>query len=89
MFRTVFTLMLLLVPSLALADNKAADACAAGLSPDAQQIYAAAAPGFVAAADKQAEVKGKVQELVLGGKIDRGSARANAMSAGGCLKKLR
>ena len=89
MIRAGLTLMLLLAPSLAFADKKAADACAAGLSPDAQQIYAAAAPGFVAAADKQAEVKGKVQELVLGGKIDRGSARANAMSAGGCLKKLR
>jgi hypothetical protein len=89
MIRTVLTCALLLIPSLAFADKKAADSCAAGLAPDAQKIYVAAAPGFVAAANPQAEVKGQVQALVLGGKIDRGSARDNAMAAGDCLKKLR
>jgi len=89
MIRAGLTLMLLLAPSLAFADKKAADACAAGLSPDAQQIYDASAPGFAAAKNPQAEVKGHVQALVLGGKIDRGSARDNAMAAGDCLKKLR
>lgn len=89
MARTILAAILVLIPALAFADTKAADACATGLSPDAKLIYDASAPGFAAAPDPKAEVKSQVQQLVLQGKIDRGAARSNAFSAGNCLRKLR
>ncbi len=89
MVRSIVLALLFVTPSLAHADQKAADACAGSLSGDAKVIYQAAAPDFPAAPDPRAEVKAKVEALVLQGKIDRGSARGNAMAAGACLKKLR
>ena len=79
----------LFTPSLAIASQQSANACAGKLSPDAKAIYDAAAPGFAAAADPKAEVKAKVMDLVSAGKISRGSARASASAAGDCLKALR
>jgi hypothetical protein len=77
------------VPTLAHADQKAADACSGALSPEAKMIYDAAAPDFPSAPDPKAEVKAKVQDLVAQSKIGRVNARTNAMAAGDCLKKLR
>jgi len=89
MVRTIFVAVLALAPTLALADQKAADACSGALVPDAKLIYEAAAPDFASAPDPKAEVKAKVQELVTQGKVGRFTAKSNAMAAGDCLKKLR
>jgi hypothetical protein len=89
MFRSIAVAMLVLAPTLAHADKQAADACAGSLSPGAKMIFDASAPEFPSAPDPKGLVKSKTKELVLGGKIQRGDARANAISAGECLKKLR
>lgn len=65
-----------------------ADACAAGLSPEAKAIYVAAAPGFAAAADPRAFVRGKVVDLVKAGTVQQATARASAGEARGCLAQL-
>jgi membrane fusion protein, multidrug efflux system len=66
----------------------AADACAAGLPPEAKAIYAAAAPEFAASADPRALVKAKVADLVKAGAVQRDSARSSAMAAGACLRQF-
>ncbi|RBP05028.1 multidrug efflux system membrane fusion protein [Roseiarcus fermentans] len=65
-----------------------AEACAAKLSPEAKAIYAAASAGFAAADDPRAFVKGKVQDLVKAGTVQKDSARPSAMAARACLDQL-
>ena len=72
--------------TMARADGPAGDACAANLTPDGKQIYAA-----VVAAQPNAETLKSVtehwtRELAMGGKIGRGSARDNAVAAGECVR---
>lgn len=81
------TLGTLAVP--ALADQAAADKCAAGLGDEAKAIYAAAAPQFASAADPKALVADTTKGLVRSGTVSMGSARSSAEAAGGCLMKLR
>ncbi len=73
----------------ALADQAAADACAAGLSPDARAVYTAAAPGFASASDPRALLKDKTRGLVKAGTVSMGNARAAAQAAATCLMKLK
>lgn len=73
----------------ALADKAAADQCAAGLGPDAKAVYAAAAPGFVGAADPRALVTEKTKALVQSGALSMSNARPAAEAAGACLTQLR
>jgi hypothetical protein len=89
MVRSIIIALLAFAPTLALADQRAADACSVALAPDAKLIYAAAAPDFAIAPDPKAEVKAKVQDLVTQGKVGRFTAKSNAMAAADCLKKLR
>lgn len=74
------------VPSYA--NRASADTCAAKLSPEAKQIYAASigsvAPG---GADMKEVVRSKTRALVIGGKISRSAARPAAEAAGVCLKQ--
>ena len=65
-----------------------AQACAAGLSPEAKAIYAAAAPDFASAADPRSFVRGKVVDLVKAGTVQQATARASASEARGCLAQL-
>jgi hypothetical protein len=65
-----------------------ADACVAGLAPEAKAIYAAAAPEFVASTDPRALVRAKVVDLVKAGTVQRDSAHESALAAGACLKQI-
>ncbi len=65
-----------------------ADECAAGLSPEAKAIYAAAAPGFASAADPRTFVRGKIVDLVKAGTVQQATARASAADARECLVRL-
>ena len=67
---------------------EAAKACAAKLSLEAKAIYDAAAPGFAAAEDPRGFVRGKVQDLVKAGSVQKDGARASAMAARDCLVEL-
>ncbi len=89
MKRAVCLALALLAPTTALADQAAAESCAAALPAPAKLIYAAAAPDFAAAADPKGFVKSKVVALVQAGTIQRSEARSSAMAAGDCLKKLK
>jgi membrane fusion protein, multidrug efflux system len=70
------------------ADPRAAEACAAGLPAEAKAIYQAAAPEFASSADPRALVKSKTVDLVKAGTVQRDSAHASAVAAGGCLEQL-
>jgi membrane fusion protein, multidrug efflux system len=65
-----------------------AEGCAAGLPAEAKAIYQAAAPEFASSADPRALVRAKVVDLVKAGTVQRDSARASAIAAGGCLEQL-
>jgi hypothetical protein len=73
------------VPSYA--NRASADACAAKLSPEAKQIYAASIGSVAPGADMQEVVRSKTRALVIGGKISRSAARPAAEAAGVCLKQ--
>ncbi len=87
MFKTILAsagLVLALGSSAALADKAAADACAAGLSPDAKAIYSASI-GSIGSGDLKSVVTATTKSLVSAGTIARGTARDSAMAAGQCL----
>lgn len=73
----------------ALADQAAADKCAANLGADAKAIYAATAPGFAGAADPRALITDRTKALVQAGTVPMGNARGAAESAVTCLTQLR
>jgi len=78
-----------LVASPALADRKAADSCAAGLSADSSAIYNASVGRVGPGKDNRAIVSSITQEMVSAGKLSILSARGAAEAAGQCLKKLK
>jgi len=78
-----------LVPTLAHADRKAGDTCAAALGADAKTIYEATAPVIKPDSVIKDAIVEKVRPLVMGGKLSRDAARAAAPAAGECLAKIR
>jgi hypothetical protein len=80
---------LILVASQALADRKAADACAAGLPSDSAAIYNAAVGQVGPGEDNKAIVKSIAQGMISSGKLTMMTARGAAQAAGECLKKLK
>ena len=70
-----------------LASKASADACAAKLSPDAKQIYAASIGSVAPGIDMKEVVRSKTRALVIGGKLSRDAARPAAEAAGACLKQ--
>lgn len=90
--RSLFALAAVAVMSFAftvpsLADRKAADACAAKLSPDAKSVYAATIGSVKPGVDLTAAITEKTRGLVMSGKLSRGAARPAAEAAGTCLKR--
>ena len=69
------------------ANRASADACAAKLSPDAKQIYAASIGSAAPGVDMKEVVRSKTRALVIGGKLSRDAARPAAEAAGVCLKQ--
>ncbi len=91
MMKTFFAsaaLVLALGSASAFADKAAADACAAGLAPDAKAIYAASI-GSVGSGDLKSIVTTSTKSLVEAGTIARGTARDSAMAAGQCLEQAK
>jgi hypothetical protein len=70
-----------------LASKAAADACAAQLSPEAKQVYAATIGEVKPGIDLRETVRAKTKGLVIGGKLGRDQARPAAEAAGACLKQ--
>lgn len=69
-----------------LADRKAADSCAAKLSPEAKLIYAETIGAVKPGVDLTATITAKARGLVMSGKLTRANARPAAEAAGACLK---
>lgn len=76
-----------LSPASSFAGKASADACAAKLSPEAKQIYAASIGSVAPGVDLREVVRGKTRSLVIGGKLTRDQARPAAEAAGVCLKQ--
>lgn len=72
----------------ALADRKAGDACAAGLTPDSKLIYANTIAAKVAPSQGRAFVVKQAEALIASGKMSTLEARATAEAAGRCLQLL-
>lgn len=88
MFRCVASIVLLLLPSAALADTKLAVACAAKLPTEARLIYDKAAPSIHADTVIRDALPAIVRPMVISGSVDRSSAKASGEAAGLCLKEL-
>ena len=73
----------------ALADRRAADACANGLPSESAAIYGAAVGQMGPGADARAIVKAVTMNMVSSGQLSASAARGAAMAAGACLKKLK
>lgn len=81
-----FALMFLSSP--AFADRQSADACSAGLSPDAKSIYDAAVGKVHRGGDNRAVVTEITESMVSSGQLSMFSAKKTAQAAGTCLKML-
>lgn len=89
MTRLVLSLVALgLLAAPALADQAAANKCAAGLDANAKAVFDATAGGFAGASDKRGFVTEKVKGLVMSGALSMGDARPAAEAASTCLTKL-
>jgi hypothetical protein len=91
MSRLLLAIMTLIAAShTAFAGNRpAADGCAAKLSPVARQIYDVTAPAIRPDSVVKDVIVERVRPLVISGKFDRDTARANATPAGECLVLLK
>jgi hypothetical protein len=81
--------MFLLLPAVALADQQAADACAAQLQKDAAAIYSASVAQISPGANVREIVRSVTRGMVRSGNLNRSGAKPAAESAGACLKLLR
>jgi hypothetical protein len=72
----------------ALADQKAADGCAARLTKDAADIYSASAVEYSPGANMRESVKGIARDMVTSGKLSGEAATLAANAAGGCFQML-
>lgn len=72
----------------ALADRKAADACAASLSPAAKQVYEATLASHPTPGTGRSVVVATVEKMIAEGKLTMAEGRAAGEAAGGCLKMM-
>jgi hypothetical protein len=68
------------------ANGPAGDACAAKLTPDGKAIYTATMAAKPTTETLRSVLEHEARGLAMGGKIDRGTARDNAVAAGECAK---
>jgi hypothetical protein len=80
--------LLVSMTTIGLADRKAADACAAGLSPVSKQIYATTLASNPTPATARSIVVAETEKLISEGKLKALEARAAAEEAGKCLELL-
>lgn len=81
-------LCLVCLTTAAQADRKAADGCAAGLSPPARQIYEGTLASNPTPGSARGIVVAQVEKLMGEGKLNMADARAAGEAAGTCLKML-
>lgn len=81
--------LLAVLPVAAHADQAAANACAAGLSPNGQMIYGKTAPTITPTTDIKDALTAQARPLVMNGTLSRDAARTAAEAAGECLKLLK
>jgi hypothetical protein len=81
-------LCLVCLTTAAHADRKAADGCAAGLSPPAKQIYEATLASNPTPGTARGIVVAQVEKLIGDGKLTMVDGRAAGEAAGACLKML-
>ena len=77
------------LPVAAHADQAAANACAAGLSPNGQMLYNKTAPTMKPTSDIKDALTAQARPLVMNGTLTRDAARTAAEAAGECLKLLK
>jgi hypothetical protein len=70
------------------ADQKAADACAASLSPAAKQVYETTLASHPTPATGRSIVVANVEKLIADGKLTMAEGRAAGEAAGSCLKMM-
>jgi hypothetical protein len=68
------------------ADAASGDACAANLTADGKQIYAAVVGANPTLQNLRETIEEKARGLVLAGKIARAQGRDNALAAGECVR---
>jgi hypothetical protein len=79
---------LLATPALA-RDVKAANSCAAKLTPEGKQMFEATAPDVKPDSDLRELMRSKVIPLVMFGSLTREAAEANGPAAGACAALLK
>lgn len=70
------------------ADQKAADACAASLSPPAKQIYETTLASHPTPGTGRGIVVADVEKMIAEGKLTMAEGRVAGEAAGSCLKML-
>lgn len=81
----VFLALTVALPSSAMADRAAGDACAAGLTPPSQQIYSATVASKPAPEAARGIVVAETKRLIRAGALSPLKARSVAEAAGRCL----
>ena len=74
------------VATTAWADAAAGDACAANLTADGKQVYAAVVAANPTLENLRETVESQARSLVFAGKIARAEGRDNAVAAGECVR---
>ena len=82
------TLFLMLLPTAALADRKAGDACATGLPPEAKDIYTTTIAKSPPPGQARAVVVAEAERLMKTGDLTMMQARTAAEAAGKCLELI-
>ncbi len=83
---TMIAVALVSVATVARADTAAGDACAANLTADGKQIYAAVVAANPTLQSLRETVEEQARGLVFAGKIARAEGRDNATAAGECVR---
>ncbi len=81
--------VLAILPVAAHADQAAANAYAASLSPNGQMLYNKTAPTMKPTSDIKDALTAQARPLVMNGTLSRDAARTAAEAAGECLKLLK
>ena len=87
MFKTTaIAIALMALVTTARADVAAGDACAANLTADGKQVYAAVVAANPTLQNLRETVEEQARSLVFAGKIARAEGRDNAVAAGECVR---
>ena len=87
MFKTTaIAIVLMALVTTARADVAAGDACAANLTADGKQVYAAVVAANPTLQNLRETVEEQARSLVFAGKIARAEGRDNAVAAGECVR---